>query len=89
VQHATTLTPGFPRLQSKLFVDPQQQIKKPGISDQGLVQVNLSFRFSNERRKPLAVGVKPTRGASYKTRPRACGADDDEVSISEGLPRLP
>jgi len=36
------------------------------------------------------VGVKPTRGASYDIRRRAYGADDDEeVTISEGDPRLP
>jgi hypothetical protein len=45
VQHATALTPASPYFTRKLLVERQQQIEKPGISDQGLVQVNLSFRF--------------------------------------------
>jgi hypothetical protein len=45
VQHTTALTPASPCFARKLLVEPQQQIEKPGILDQGLVQVNLSFRF--------------------------------------------
>ena len=44
---------------------------------------------ATERRKPLVAGVKLTRGASYEARRRAYGADEDEVTIFDGLPRLP
>src|SRR6266540_285346 len=43
---------------------------------------------SNERRKPLAAGVKPTTRGPSKPRARACGADDDGVTLSDGLPRI-
>jgi len=70
VQHTAARTPASSCFARKVLVERQQQIEKSGIPQQGLIQVDLSFRFqATARRKPLAVGVKPTRGASSKGAP--------------------
>lgn len=51
VQHSTTRTPGPPRLRREVLVERQQQIEKSGILKQGLVQVDLSFRFKQRKER--------------------------------------
>ena len=51
MQHATARTPASPCFARKLLVERQQQIEKPGILEQGLVQVDLSFRFKQRKEK--------------------------------------
>jgi hypothetical protein len=45
MQRSTTPTPDLSCFDRKVLVDRQQQIEKPGIPQQGLIQVDLSFRF--------------------------------------------
>jgi hypothetical protein len=53
VQHATARTPASSCFARKVLVERQQQIEKPGIPEQGLVQVDLSFRFKQRKEKAL------------------------------------
>jgi hypothetical protein len=63
VQHATAPTSPSPCFARNLLVQRQQQIEKPGIPQQGLVQVNLSFRFSQRKEKaPRARRQAGSRG---------------------------
>jgi len=39
------------RITRKFFVERQQQIEKSGIPEQGLVQVDLSFRFTQRKER--------------------------------------
>jgi hypothetical protein len=90
VQHATARTPASSCFARKVLVERQQQIEKPGIPEQGLVQVDLSFRFKQRKgESPSGPASSRPEGLLENLTRRACGADDDGVTVSEGLPRIP